>query len=275
MLELYFKDQKEANAFCDYFFQQYRNIELQWVSNANWGNRLQLKKAMVNEQMLESIGHSLVEIFKDFRLSGMIKYVIKKVYYYTDWDEIERILELSHWIISEGKHWSKKEDFYQIVKELFMDHLRESQLFHFDSIVKFRFTFLKERLIDYVGLAIDEFKREEDHQAFVNTIREYIQRKSPRCKEIHLLQGENFLFFKANGAQFSKKELLSLMEKEPLYLFGLDHNEWDLSPLIALSPQSIHIYGDHPSEPKTLTVINIFQERAIFKPVKQFPFLVQ
>ena len=67
-------------------------------------------------------------------------------------------------------------------------------------------------------------------------------------------------------------ELRHLMYQEPLYLVGLDANEMNLSPLIAIAPQKIYIYGDHPSEPKTLTVINVFQEKVYFKSLSHFPF---
>jgi hypothetical protein len=41
---------------------------------------------------------------------------------------------------------------------------------------------------------------------------------------------------------------------------------------VAMAPEKIKIYGDHPSEPKTLTVINVFQERVDFEPYNNFPF---
>lgn len=67
-------------------------------------------------------------------------------------------------------------------------------------------------------------------------------------------------------------DLQTLMQKEPLYLFGLDETEMNLSPLIAMAPEKVKIYGDDPAEPKTLTVINVFQEKAEFQPTREFPF---
>jgi len=131
---------------------------------------------------------------------------------------------------------------------------------------------LKDYLTHVVGLAIDEFKREEEHQNFIHSIREYIHKRKPKIEEVHLLQGDPFLFFKGNGSRFTSIELKSIMHKEPLYMIGLDATEMNLSPLIALLPGQIYIYGEYPSEAKTLTIINIFQERVRFYPYEKFPF---
>lgn len=40
------------------------------------------------------------------------------------------------------------------------------------------------------------------------------------------------------------------MQEEPLYMVGLDEDEWNLAPLIAMCPETIYIYGDSPSDAK-------------------------
>ncbi|WP_375540675.1 sporulation protein YtxC [Virgibacillus saliphilus] len=81
-----------------------------------------------------------------------------------------------------------------------------------------------------------------------------------------------FTFYKHNGKQISTMELRSLMKSEPLYIVGLDEDELNLAPLVAMAPKKIKMYGDDPSEPKTLTVINVFQEKVDFKAYHHFPF---
>jgi len=46
---------------------------------------------------------------------------------------------------------------------------------------------------------------------------------------------------------------------------GLHENEFNLSPLIAMSPAKIKVYGDDPDDPKIMTITNIFQERVEFE----------
>ncbi|WP_337018057.1 sporulation protein YtxC, partial [Oceanobacillus massiliensis] len=94
----------------------------------------------------------------------------------------------------------------------------------------------------------------------------------PGLPVIHILQGNTFTFYKQNGKRLSNIELRVMMKKEPLYIVGLHDNEFNLAPLIAMAPEKLKIYGDDPSEPKTLTVINVFQEKVDFEPISNFPF---
>src|SRR5699024_4450919 len=149
------------------------------------------------------------------------------------------------------------------------------KVIHFDSIIQFRMQPFKSLLMEYVGLAIDEFKREEDHQTFINTIREYVVKRREEYTTIHILQGDSFVFFLDDGQPIPKQELQSIMQKESLYLVGLDTEAWNFAPLVAMKPKHIIIYGNDPSEPKTLTVMNIFDELVTIKPVQQFPFSIR
>src|SRR5699024_893132 len=192
---------------------------------------------------------------------------------------------------------------YSLLHSLFKTNIEDAKTIHFDSIINFRLNVFKDHLIYLVGLAIDEYKREEEHQTFINMLRDYITNKEPIYHTVYVLQGTPFSFFKQNGKTFSRMELKKLMKSETLYIVGLDdnewnlgpliararnqiyimllyllfivgldENEWNLAPLIAMAPKQIYIYVDHPSEPKTSTVINIFQEKVIFQPYNIFPF---
>ncbi|HLR79097.1 MAG TPA: putative sporulation protein YtxC [Bacillota bacterium] len=278
MLEIYFESNEEVIRFCDGLFRDQKQLDLHWKTDAKWGNHLQFNHQLLNNDMYEAVARSMVDVFVEHRLTKMIKGVVEKTYYYTNKEEIERILDLTHWIISSEEDQrtpsrsKEKQNPLQLLMSLFLDHVKDTNVIHFDSIVNFRLNVFKDQLIHYVGLAIDEFKREEDHQSFINMLREYISRKEAAYEMIHILQGENFSFFAADGHQFSHRELRTIMQKEPLYIVGLDGEEYNLAPLIAMAPEKIKIYGDHPSEPKTLTVINVFQEKVDFEPIKNFPY---
>src|SRR5699024_6418092 len=101
--------------------------------------------------------------------------------YYTNADEMERIMELTQWIFSgkdkDSQHIRKNKDPEQLLQSLFIANIKETASIHYDSLVQFRIKAFKDHLIHYVGLAIDEFKREEEHQAFVNMLREYVATK--------------------------------------------------------------------------------------------------
>ncbi|WP_099158727.1 putative sporulation protein YtxC [Virgibacillus ndiopensis] len=276
MLEVYFGSDKEVITFCEHLFRYNKQIELHWKTDKDWGNQLQLDYNLPDNETLETIAQSMVDVFKLHRLTDMIKNIIKDYYYYSNTDEMERIMDLTNWIFSgeddDSLQVRKNQDPSQLLLSLFIANIKNTSTIHYDSIVKFRLKVFKDQLIHYVGLAIDEFKREEDHQAFVNTLRDYIAKKESGFNVIHVLQGSTFSFFRDNGKRFSKMELRMIMQQEPLYIVGLDENELNLAPLVAMAPKKIKIYGDHPSEPKTLTVINVFEEKVEFEPYHKFPF---
>lgn len=232
-----------------------------------------------NDQFTDAAAKSMMDVFLQHRLVTIINWIIKEKYYYSNPTEIERILELTRWIIEGDDEDSKhirgsitvKEFFY----ESFLKALRETNVIHYDSLMKFRIKSYEAYLQTYVGLAIDEFKQEEDHQAFIEMLRSYIKEQNALFDEVHILQANNFMFYKKTGRLFTQLELQNIKREKPLYVFGLDINEWNLSPLIAMAPEKIYIYGDDPSEAKTLTIINIFEEKVIFKPYHHFPFMYQ
>lgn len=276
LLEVYIGSNKEAISFCDHLFENNKRIELNWKTDEDWGNRLQIVYQLSEQEMMESIAKSMADVFIDHRLTAMIKDIIENYYYYSNTDEIERILDLTEWIFSGEDQDSMQvrnyKDPQKLLLSLFIVNVKNATTVHYDSIVNFRLKVFKDQLIHLVGLAIDEFKREEDHQAFINMLREYIAKKEPRFPIIHILQGNPFLFFKPSGERFTNMELRMIMRKEPLYIVGLEGDELNLAPLVAMAPEKIIIYGDHPSEPKTLTVINVFQEKVDFVPFNKFPF---
>ncbi|WP_085991724.1 sporulation protein YtxC [Oceanobacillus senegalensis] len=277
MLEAYFESDKEVLTFCEHLFLKSNQIELQWKIHKDWGNHIQIKRNIPQKSLLEIISKSLTNVFIAYRLGSLIKYIIKKNYYFTNNEEIERIHDLTIWIVSgndEGSLQVRKrtdKDPWELLHSLFFDHIKETKTIHYDSIVKFGLKVFKDQMIHYVGLAIDEYKREEDHQEFLSVLRDYITKKESKISMVHILQGDSFTFFKESGKPFSIMELRTMMQQEPLYIFGLE-DEMNLAPLIAMAPEKIKIYGEDPAEPKTLTVINVFQEKVKFESVRTFPF---
>ncbi len=273
LLNIYFESDKEVIHFCEHLFRYHKQIELQWKTNEDWGNHLYFDEAVVNQETIQAMAKAMVDVFIAFRLSNEIKKLVKEKYYYTNQDEIDEILEHTFWVLKEDHPQLKNSTRpTQLLLSLFIENITNVTVIHFDSIVKFRLNIFKSQLLDYIGLAIDEYKQEEEHQSFVEMLRNYILKKKSTFNEIHVVQGMNFSFFRSNGKRFSTLELRNLMYQEPLYIVGLDANELNLAPLVAIAPQKIFIYGDNPSEPKTLTVINVFQERVYFESLSHFPF---
>ncbi|GAB3803972.1 sporulation protein YtxC [Virgibacillus kimchii] len=276
MLKFFFESNKEVIRFCEEIFHYHKEFELTWKTDDTWGNQIQLEERMPKKEFLNVVTQAMVDVFLTFRLGKMIDGIIGDYYYYTNPIERERIQDLTRWIISgedkDSLKIRKNKDPSELIHSLFISNIKHTAVVHFDSLVKFCLNPFKDQLIHYVGLAIDEYKREEEHQEFVNVLRNYITKKQSSVPLIYMLQGDPFIFFNEHGKPFSNKELRERMQNEALYIFGLDENEMNLAPLIAMAPEKIKIYGNDPAEPKTLTIINIFQEKAAFKDIRYFPF---
>ena len=275
-MDIFFESDKEVICFCEHVFQQNKQIAVHWQVNEKWGNQLTINYEPLNEIIFQSIAVSLVHVYISNRLRSVIHEIIRDSYYFTDHHEIEKIYELAEWIVTgvdeDSKMLRKHKHPVQLLRAIFLMHIRNAQTVHFDSIVQFGMKAFKKDLVHYIGLAIDEFKREEEHQSFINTLREYIHTKEPMIPLIHVVEGSPFSYYSTVGRQLSKIELRNIMKKAPLYLFGFPEDEWNLAPLIAMAPEKINMYVDDPSNPKTQTIINVFQERVILKSFKDFPY---
>ncbi|MEI3606020.1 sporulation protein YtxC [Pseudogracilibacillus sp. SE30717A] len=273
MKVIYFRNEKEVIYFCEKLYQLQDEIHIQWKKDPYWGNELRIQDDRVS---MDTVISCLVEVFTYVHLNKILKQIAREKYHYSDQEEIERICHLTNWIIFE-KHYQVKlfeeeihygDYLYSILKQ----NVEQNYPIHFDSLITFSAQPFHEKLKEAVGYGIDELKREEEHQNFIQSIRDFTKRQQSKSKELHIIQGKNFSFYKSNGDQYSRFELKTLLHNEPLYILGLDKNEMNLSPVIALMPEKIFIYGDHPAEAKTLALINIFQERVTFFPKEQFPF---
>lgn len=281
MVEFYFTSDKEVSCFCEHVFRSLKRIELYWKQDDEWGNCVQLisHETDVTDSEQRIIASSMVDVFMTYRLGSYVKHIITDVYYFENETEINRIADVSEWILLSDDANSKVLRQSMNVKEtllnLFLSMIKTEKKVHFDSIVHFRFTDVRELFIEHVGRAIDEYKREEEHQAYVNMLREYVTTLESKVDVIHVVQGEPFLFYKQHGKKYARLELRSIMHEAPLYLIGLDAEEFNIAPLIALCPKHIYVYGNDPSDPKTLTVMNVFEERVTFHSLHVFPFTME
>jgi putative sporulation protein YtxC len=270
---IYFRSDKELIYFCEVIFQLYQEVNVQWRKNKHWGNELRFKEDKLSlDQMMKAFVH----VFVFFRLDKIIQQIAKNDYYYSDDAEIERIGQLTKWVMTEkvieSKLFNEGGNLEAFIFTLFEEHLEEREVIHFDGLMTFCIKPLFHKLKIAVGFGIDEMKREEEHQSFIQSIREYIKLRPPKTKTLYIVEGQTFHFYKENGDPYTELELKWLMRHEPLYMIGLDDSELNIAPVITLLPEKIYLFGHYPTEAKTNTLLNLFQERVQFRPLSQFPF---
>src|SRR5699024_58435 len=131
---------------------------------------------------------------------------------------------------------------------------------------------IEEKMKQIVGFAIDEWKGEERYQRFIHAVRVYVHSRTSKIEEIHILDEGSFHFFTYRGEKIAEKHIQHCLEKEPLYIFGMDVLEYDVTPVITFLPKNIYVYTDDLSNAKITTLRNIFEERVIPLQKKHFPF---
>lgn len=272
LLDIYFNSEKERKCFEVNLLHIVETQELQWQTDDNHTERLQLFYPKENQAIVNDVMQAFIHVFITHYLPVILEKIIRRHFYYTDEEEVQRIVTIANSLFEqEMVNISNDNPF---LKKLFYPQLLEMDTIYFHSFLAFRVQSCQEVFIELIGKAIDEFKMEEDHQTFIEAVRKFAASQGAKMPQIHVVQGDPFTFFTESGNKLTYRELHTMMQAEPLYIVGLDENEMNLAPLLAMSPEKIFIYGENPSEAKTLTVINIFLEKVTFKPLSHFPFVL-
>lgn len=271
-LDIYLACSKEVICFCESLFRHYKQLDLIWKRDKDYGHRITLVIEEKNDELLTAIAKSLVTVYYTYYLSKGLKKIIKNTYYFRDEGEIEKIIQHSHGLLYNDVDYRLKKTYKDKLVNLFKQIIQEKETVYFQSILHFQLGNFKTDLIHLVGLAIDEYKQEKRHQQFIHNIRSFLNRKEGKTRELHIVIGEKFTFYKSTGEVISQQELKKILQKEPLYLLGLHSSDYTLAPLIAMAPKSIIVYEKSPLHSATKTILNIFEERVTRKPLSQFPF---
>ncbi len=221
------------------------------------------------------LGTSLTTFIINEMWKGWTEETLKADYYYNDPEEVDQICA----IISEMRSGERPE-----LTELLTDWdesglvLGEVQnlLCHpapvtFDSFATFRLKKLHDKWREMLGLAIDEYKMEQEYQVFIQMLREYLAIRGERTDTIHLYPSRTgFRFFDGHYTEVTKEELMNAIDKRLFFQHPLYVDSSTIAPLLSLAPRSIFVYGSE--EEKIVTTLrNIFEDRLDILPVSYFP----
>src|SRR5699024_8055819 len=275
MFKIYFSNVKELFYFSRKMQKQ--NIQAEHVKDHHSKHSIEVSVRFGYEYTESIIASSLTETFIEYKLKDEIIHILKTKYFYEQDEEIREIYELSHFLFTEPAQHTKTlrphlDPPQSTLFNTFKQCLKREYSIYFDAIFKFCKQEFRTWLTDYIDLAIDEYKREEEHQTFLNTLRFYIGTTSPIMRTIHVLVRNPLEFYSSSGERFSMESLQYYLDKAPLYLVGLHERECNLSPLVALLPEEIILYTNNRSSPLVVTILNVFEEKAYIQEESQFPF---
>ena len=266
---MYFDSQEEqANWYVryknsDFFIQQaiysvredgQKSVSFRWEPNQE-------------EIFCRALIDALYTFFSAYHLEYKIRDVIRERYFYEDEDEISQITEMAllMWdgeVAYCGNH-HLPEQIKKRVKVLLQEVVEQRIDFSFQSLWNFRLRDIQDSFVSLVGLAIDEYKLEQDYQEFIFVLRGMIEERDAQVEEIHLVYHEEFQFYNRYFQPISKQDILKvidrkLMAENPMFI---DSNT--IAPLVSMAPKKIHIYADDDDNRIIATLRKIFEERIL------------
>ncbi|HET7627832.1 MAG TPA: putative sporulation protein YtxC [Bacillales bacterium] len=205
-----------------------------------------------------------------------LRELIENTFYYQDPDEQQQILEIAQSIIQGEKpdlprlkDLSSRRD---ILVQTFAEFLEQSPAFHYDSFLLFRLKRYRDCLEQYIEVAIDEYKLEQEYQNFVETFRRLLRGRPFHCREVHLVYENDFALYDECYRRINERALRESFHNILRQGAGVEIEPSVLITLIALSPETIYLYTEQLQAGMVKTIENVFQERLVVRPELSLPF---
>jgi putative sporulation protein YtxC len=220
------------------------------------------------------IKESVYEFIALKKRDDWFREILSERFFYTDPNEQEQILEIIYSVIEGNREdlanflqeTDEKKYVFQAIDEFF----KGSVSFSFDSFVVFRLKPFFDKLQNYVEVAIDEYKLEQEYQMFVQTLREFLWGRPAQQETIHLILDEETSFYNHEFIEMKRNELIKGIDRKLLGNHPIYVDSVTIAPLLSMAPSRINLYTNQPEQPLVRTIRNIFEERVKISPVTAF-----
>lgn len=212
--------------------------------------------------------------FSSYHLEKRIREIIQNRYFFQDEDEVEHIAEMAM-LMWEGEvvyHGANDlpEKLRKRVFSVFGEIVSEQVPFSFQSLWHFRMRAIQEDFVALVGIAIDEYKLEQDYQEFIFLLRGLLEVRRPLLEEVHLVYNDEFFFYNQQFQLITKRNLANaidrkLMAENPMFI-----DSHTIAPLVSMAPRKIFIYAEDDEIRIIRTLKKIFEERIIISHPRSF-----
>ena len=272
MLEILFGSPKEARTMYSIF----RSISDTFLSE------LQL----VNHQCIKITPKSWDISLEQLIIPGLIQFIIghkehhlivnmlKELYYFSDDEEQQQILHIMHSILEgERKEIPKVQKLTpreHLVREALEEFLRPDLYFSFSSFQKFRLQKYFHSLREYVEIAIEEYKMEQEYQNFIQSLREYLCQNECKMTVVHLVYDQEYIIYNENKCLIPEDDLKKLIDKDFVYKHPMYIDTKLLAPLVSMVPLKISLYTNDSLDGMIQTIQNIFEERVTIYRLEEF-----
>jgi putative sporulation protein YtxC len=235
---------------------------------------LKIIEGKLTSACLKHVRKAFYEFVIVIKRDDWLKRILAENYYFQDPEEQRHIMEIVYSIL-EGERkdleiflekTSEKQRIEEAIEQVFQDNIALS----FDSFIKFR---LRPYLLDlesYVKISIDEYKMEQEYQIFVQTLREFLQDRTPKMEALHLLLGEEIIFYNEGLEEIKRGELIKMIDRKLLFNHPVYVDSASIAPLVSIAPTTIFLYTKNREDALVRTITNIFEERVSIMPYHAF-----
>ncbi|MBO0992303.1 putative sporulation protein YtxC [Bacillus sp. SD088] len=208
---------------------------------------------------------ALIQYIQTVKRNEWLDQVLQKKYKYESENERHDMIE----IVSEMFEGKRKEltALIGVVKEeallraAVVDLLDFKGAVAFDSFLRFRLREYFKQVTAYLGIAIDEYKMEQDYQVFVQTLRDYLHGRHTRQSIIHLILDRPETFYDQHLKKMKQEEIQGLLDPRLLSNHPVYVDSAVIAPLLSMAPNKVFLYTKDEDQPLVRTLKNIFEER--------------
>lgn len=275
MAEIIFQSKNDAEKFYHHLLQVLKfTPENEKVLLNEDHHILKIMSCKLSHDCLDQIRKAFYEFVTEVKRDDWFKGILAENYYFKDPEEQRHVMEIIYSIL-EGERkdlevFLEKTNQELRIKEAIDQVFQENISLSFDSFIKFR---LRPYLLDlesYVKISIDEYKMEQEFQIFVQTLREFLQDRTPKMEILHLLLDEEIIFYNENLEEIKRGELIKMIDRKLLSNHPVYVDSASIAPLLSIAPTTIFLYAKNPEEALVRTICNIFEERVRILPFHCF-----
>ena len=128
------------------------------------------------------------------------------------------------------------------VSGLFKEIVSEQVPFSFQSLWSFRMRAIQDEFVSLVGIAIDEYKLEQDYQEFIFLLRGLLEVRRPLLEEVHLVYKDEFFFYNQHFQLISKRNLANAIDRKLLAKSSLFVDTNTLPRSFRLLLENLYLY---------------------------------
>ncbi|MFJ5965207.1 putative sporulation protein YtxC [Bacillus sp. NPDC093026] len=269
MLEIIFEDEYDTAAF----LHLAEHLDSRHHISIQQGNDRLFIKAKESEEALEHIVRPLLlHFFLECKENERMRSILEKTYLFKDPEEQHQILSIAHSIMKgdiddiPGIHQDPSREAL-LKKELETISLQQG-VFSIGSFMTFRLSEYDQKLKNYVEVAIEEYKMEQEYQNFIQSLRDYVMAKQPKLDKVHVVHQDRLMIWEFRYAsERDQKQYIDrqFVREHPMYI-----DSQLIAPLVSIAPQKIALFTNDTGHSMVQTIQNIFQERVEVFPQHAF-----